>query len=160
MSPLTTSLHEAVVAAVAAVPDPELAGVEIGDLGLVESVTVDDEAGTVTVELVPTFLGCPALEVIECDVRRAIETVTPAHRVTVRFVSTPAWSPERISTRGREQLGELAIAVADQGVRFESVSCPVCGVCRLRTVSAVGPTACRSVAWCDACRNPIEIVRR
>ena len=148
------------VAAVRAVPDPELAGVGIGDLGLVHEVRVDDETGSVDVDLVPTFLGCPALGVIERDVREAVGAVPGTGPVAVRFVTTPAWTPARITDQGRTQLAELGIAVDTGRTRLVSVTCPVCGAARLRPVSEVGPTACRSVAWCDACRNPVEVVRR
>lgn len=155
-----TELRDLVVEAVRAVPDPELAGVGIGDLGLVHDVRIDDASGAVEVELVPTFLGCPALAVIEGDVRAAIAAVPGAGDVTVRFVTSPAWTAARISDNGRHRLAELGIAVDTGRTRLVSVTCPVCGATRLRPVSEVGPTACRSVAWCDSCRNPVEVVRR
>lgn len=145
---------------VRAVPDPELAGVGIGDLGLVHDVRVDEATGAVEVDLVPTFLGCPALGVIERDVRAAALGVDGATSVAVRFLTAPAWTPARISARGRAQLAELGIAVDTGRTRLVSVTCPVCGATRLRPVSEAGPTACRSVAWCDSCRNPVEVVRR
>lgn len=157
---ITRTLTSAVVEAVRAVPDPELAGVGIGDLGLVHEVWVDDVTGAVDVELIPTFLGCPALGVIERDVHDAAGAVAGTGAVAVRFLTAPAWTPARISERGRSQLAELGIAVETGRTRLVSVSCPVCGAARLRPVSEVGPTACRSVAWCDACRNPVEVVRQ
>jgi ring-1,2-phenylacetyl-CoA epoxidase subunit PaaD len=157
---ITRTLTDAVDEAVRAVPDPELAGVGIGDLGLVHEVRVDDTAGAVDIELIPTFLGCPALGIIERDVRAAVAGMPGTGAISVRFVTTPAWSPARISERGRTQLAQLGIAVDTGRTRFVSVTCPVCGAARLRPVSEVGPTACRSVAWCDSCRNPVEVVRQ
>ena len=139
---ITRTLTSAVVEAVRAVPDPELAGVGIGDLGLVHEVRVD-VTGAVDVDLIPTFLGCPALGVIERDVRDAAGAVPGTGPVAVRFVTEPAWTPARISERGRRQLAELGIAVATGRTRLVSVTCPVCGAARLRPVSEVGPTACR-----------------
>ncbi len=163
MTVTVRDLATEVGAAVAAVPDPELAGIGIGDLGLVAAVRADPDSGRVAVDLVPTFLGCPALGVIEADVRAAVLAVPGTTDAAVRFVTEPAWTPARISERGRRQLAELGIAVTaadgDAGARFAAVACPVCGTKRLRAVSERGPTACRAVAWCDACRNPIEVVR-
>ncbi len=157
---ITGTLADTVGEAVRAVPDPELAGVGIGDLGLVHEVRVDSTTGGVDVDLIPTFLGCPALGVIERDVRAAVTGVPGTGAVTVRFGTTPAWTPARISEQGRRQLAELGIAVDTGRTRLVSVTCPVCGAARLRPVSEVGPTACRSVAWCDSCRNPVEVVRQ
>ena len=44
------------------IPDPEIPVVSLVDLGVVRDVRVDD--GRVRVEFTPTFLGCPALEVM------------------------------------------------------------------------------------------------
>ena len=49
-------------AALALVPDPELP-VSIVELGMVEDVEVD--GGTVRIDLIPTYSGCPALPMIE-----------------------------------------------------------------------------------------------
>jgi len=157
-APVTADV-DVVSDAVSAVLDPEMGGVSIGDLGLVEAVRVTP-TGRVEVDLVPTFLGCPALDLIERDVVAAVTRATGSEDVLVSFVRVPSWSPQRISPHGRRQLAALGIAVDTGAVRWVSVHCPVCGTSRLRPVSEVGPTACRSVAWCDSCRNPIEVVRR
>ena len=60
------SADDAIEAAVAAVCDPEYPDVTIAELGILESVTIN--GSSVRVELVPTVLGCPALQVIEADV--------------------------------------------------------------------------------------------
>jgi ring-1,2-phenylacetyl-CoA epoxidase subunit PaaD len=154
------SLRAAVGEAVRAVPDPELAGLGIGDLGLVHEIVIDEASGAIEIALVPTFLGCPALGIIEADVGAAVGAVPGVTSVRVRFASAPVWTPDRISDAGRRHLAELGIAVATDGPRFVSVTCPVCGASHLRPVSDVGPTACRAVAWCESCRTPVEVVRR
>ena len=57
---------EAVWAALAEIPDPEIPVISLVDLGVIRDVEVD--GSRVRVEFTPTFLGCPALEVM----RRAI----------------------------------------------------------------------------------------
>ena len=37
--------------------------------------------------------------------------------------------------------------------------CPICGSDAVVDQSLAGPTRCRSVAWCDSCRNPVEVMR-
>lgn len=142
-------------AALGAVSDPELGGVTIGELGMVVAVRVDGDS--VHIELSPTFLGCPALDFIRADVTRAARREKPNATVDVRFVNVPVWTPDRISESGRRQLATLGIAVPD---RTGSAACPYCGGLELRAAGSVGPTACRSVAWCGACRNVVELMRR
>ena len=141
--------------AVDSVPDPELGGVTIGDLGLVVDVTVS-ATDAVDVALTPTFLGCPALGLIDADVRAAALTAG-ASSVEVRYVHVPMWSPSLISVRGRSQLAALGIGVP--GTDGTVCTCPLCGEDALTSASTVGPTACRSVWWCSACRNVVEVMR-
>ena len=108
------------------------------------------------VDLVPTVLGCPALRTIEADVTAAARAAGAAE-VEVVFLTTPAWSTERIRPRARALLArELTIAVRR---RDGSVTCPVCGSAAVRHRSDFGPTLCREVWWCEACRNPVEVLR-
>ena len=55
--------------AVAAVRDPELPFVTIGDLGILRGVEADGDRITVTIT--PTYSGCPAMDAIRTDVARA-----------------------------------------------------------------------------------------
>jgi ring-1,2-phenylacetyl-CoA epoxidase subunit PaaD len=143
-----------VEAAVFAVSDPELGGLSIADLGLVHEVLVD-ELGGVSVTLLPTFLGCPALSLIASDVDRAAR-VAGASACVVTWSNTPRWSAERITPSGVAHLGALGIAVAS--ANSPEPLCPTCGTSMLRSVSPVGATACRSVAWCSGCRSVIDVL--
>ncbi len=140
--------------AVAAVVDPELGGVTIGDLGLVHNVRVD-EGGAVVVELLPTFLGCPALALMAADVERAVGELGVA-QCTIVWRVEPSWDSSRITSRGVGQLASLGIAVATTAV--SSPACPFCGKQMLRPINPVGATACRAVAWCDGCRSAIDVM--
>jgi ring-1,2-phenylacetyl-CoA epoxidase subunit PaaD len=90
----------AVLAALEDVPDPEIPTVSIVELGMIGSVEVDVEG--IRVELLPTFVGCPALEVIRDSVTSRLAGFGQPVRVDVTF-STP-WSTDRISPAGREKL--------------------------------------------------------
>ncbi len=146
----------AVRSAAAAVCDPEFPGITIEDLGVLEDVRVGP-GGDVSVDLLPTFLGCPALDVIAGDVEAAVATVPGVSGVSVRFLAAPSWTPDRITPEGRDKLAtEFTVAVR----RREELSCPVCASTSVEDVSPFGPTACRAVAYCPQCRNPIEVMRR
>jgi ring-1,2-phenylacetyl-CoA epoxidase subunit PaaD len=139
-------------AAVFAVCDPELGDVTIGELGMVVAVCVSDEiAGDngvpiVLVELMPTFLGCPARSVIERSVREALAPT----EVVIKWVSK-VWTEALVSDVGRTKLGLLGIAVGD-------APCPNCGGADL---VMLGPsaTSCRSAARCNSCHEVIEVLR-
>ena len=148
------SLVDAVRAAVATVDDPELPGVSIVELGLLEQLSVDVE-GAVSIGLIPTFSGCPALSLIEQLVRAAVVAVDGVRSVEVAFLTAPTWSVDRISDVAREQLATgLTVAVERDG----RAVCPRCGTETVEQ-SMFGPTRCRAVHRCPGCGEVIEVMR-
>ena len=145
----------AVRVAVAAVDDPELPGVSVGALGMLHDVVVDEHG--VHIELVPTHAGCPALEIIAADVRAAASGAAPGADVDVVWRRDVAWSPADVSSGARTTLG-AEFTVAFRAIDG-SLRCPVCGSYDVEDRAAVGATRCRSVAWCAACRNVVEVMR-
>jgi ring-1,2-phenylacetyl-CoA epoxidase subunit PaaD len=161
------SVEEQVIDALASVNDPEIPPVGIVDLGLVERVEVT--AGRVDIDLLPTFAGCPALDVIREDVEAAVSAVAPDHEIRVRFVYSPPWTSDRISAEGRRAMreygltpppsvaGSMAFLPLASLTRPEGVAeCPFCGSRNTVLESAFGPTLCRTTHFCRACRNPFE----
>ncbi|MFN3256633.1 MAG: 1,2-phenylacetyl-CoA epoxidase subunit PaaD [Ilumatobacter sp.] len=144
-----------VVRAVASVNDPEYPDVSIVDLGLLERVTVTGSVATIG--LIPTFSGCPALQMIADDVRNAVEAVPGIERCEVEWLSAPAWSTDRISSSAARRLADDYTVVVRRS--DGELTCPVCGGHAVVDQSMAGPTRCRSVAWCPDCRNPIEVMR-
>jgi ring-1,2-phenylacetyl-CoA epoxidase subunit PaaD len=154
--------------ALAEVRDPEIPPCSITDLGIVERVEVT--AGDVQVDLLPTFAGCPALDVIREDVSAAGREVAGEREVTVRFVYNPPWTSDRITDRGREAMRAYGLTPPGQGrpadavfipmAAFERaphpVICPYCGSRDTVLESAFGPTLCRATHFCRSCRNPFE----
>jgi ring-1,2-phenylacetyl-CoA epoxidase subunit PaaD len=134
------------------VEDPELP-IGIVDLGIVDAVTMDRD-GHVVVDLIPTFSGCPALEVIRERVIDSLQELGVAN-AEVRWKLGPAWDPGRISSAGRAQLrehgitgGDPAAAAAASGAR-----CPFCNSEDTERASGFGPALCRVVYRCRCCRN-------
>jgi ring-1,2-phenylacetyl-CoA epoxidase subunit PaaD len=162
----------AVRRAVADVPDPELPAVTIGMLGMVYGIAIHED-GTVEVELLPTFSGCPATEMIERDVSGAVRALAGVRDVRVRFRFDPAWTPERIDAEGRERLREFGIAPPGgptgapppdgrptlplaMGPASDARPCPYCGSGKTTRASSFGPTPCRDLRFCDTCQQPFE----
>ncbi|HEX5948046.1 MAG TPA: 1,2-phenylacetyl-CoA epoxidase subunit PaaD [Actinomycetota bacterium] len=145
--------------ALEAVADPEIPACSITDLGMVERVAVTDDA--VEVDLLPTFVGCPAKDLIGQDVRTMLEGAADGRDVRVRFVYDPPWTTERITDRGRERLRGFGIAphwgpATIPLLSKAGVPCPFCGSEDTMLESRWGPTPCRAQHWCRSCRNPFE----
>jgi ring-1,2-phenylacetyl-CoA epoxidase subunit PaaD len=142
------------------VPDPEMPPISIGELGMVVAVEVD--GAHARVDLVATFSGCPAIGVIREDVESAVLGLDGVETVEVRFVTSIVWTPERITDAGREKLKEFGIAPPGSGQTLLSiggVTCPLCGSRDTVADSPFGPTPCRSASYCNACRNPFEVMK-
>ncbi len=143
------------------ITDPEIPVISLVELGVIKRVAVNGTS--VRVELTPTFLGCPALETMQRQVRERLEElgVDPV----VQVVLDDSWSTDRITPAGREKLraagfappsprsaGPVTLVQLERG----SFRCPWCGSTRTRLENVFGPTPCRSIRYCDACRQPFE----
>jgi ring-1,2-phenylacetyl-CoA epoxidase subunit PaaD len=152
----------AILAALDEVPDPEIPGVSVVELGMIGDVDV--RADEITVELLPTFVGCPALEVIRDAIAGRLAGFGREVRVDVSF-ATP-WSSDRISPAGREKLRAAGFAppapvrtgrlLPMLDAAEAPVACPYCGSLRTTLENAFGPTQCRSIRHCAECRQPFE----
>ena len=145
--------RRAVLERLAAIADPELPAVSITDLGMVE--TVDVRADGVRVELLPTFIGCPALELIQATV--ATELAELGRPVDVVPTFRVPWTTDRITPAGRAALARAGIAppAGPDGRQ----ACPLCGSAEVVLDSSFGPTQCRSLYYCRGCRQPFEAMK-
>jgi len=148
-------------AAFAEIPDPEIPVVSLVDLGVIRDVQV--EGARVRVEFTPTFLGCPALETM----RRALEDAVTrlGGEPEVAVIRDDSWSTDRISPEGREKLREAGFAPPAPRsagpttlvqLQSKAFRCPYCGSSETRLENIFGPTPCRSIRWCETCRQPFE----
>ena len=136
----------AVRAALADVADPEIPVLSIVDLGVVERVAVDERG--IEVDLLPTFIGCPALDAIRDAVATRLARFD--RPVDVRLSHATPWTTDRITVRGRAALRAAGIAPPDDPC------CPWCGSTDVAMDNLFGPTQCRSVHYCRGCRQPFE----
>jgi len=211
-----------ILAQLRAIDDPEMP-ISIVDLGIVEDIRIadahDDDRGPagggpggdrrldtpnefggsggggagVEIDILPTFIGCPALSVIEEEITQRVGRLDGVGRVRVRFLFEPPWSVDRISPRGRASLAGIGVTVPDRTApgdpgdpskpidpadpgdpgkpvdnahrappaRTEGpVVCPFCESSRTRMTSPFGPTRCRMIYYCDACKNSFEHMKR
>jgi len=146
----------------AAVEDPEIPALSIVDLGLVRFVEVGS-GGDLEVGLSPTYVGCPATEVIRRSVQDALR-VGGVGDFKVTNVLSPAWSSDWISSDGRRKLLEYGIVPPDHSVPnmrdvlrgSRPLACPRCQSLDTEMVSEFGSTPCKALHRCRACLEPFE----
>jgi ring-1,2-phenylacetyl-CoA epoxidase subunit PaaD len=152
---------ERVWAALGEIPDPEIPVISLVDLGVVRDVAVED--GRVRVEFTPTFLGCPALEVMRDQMAAKVRELGAEPEIEV--IMDDSWSTDRITPAGREKLRESGFAPpaprgasAPQLVQLQrgTFRCPYCGSTETQLENIFGPTPCRSLRYCNSCRQPFE----
>jgi ring-1,2-phenylacetyl-CoA epoxidase subunit PaaD len=145
--------QEALRKALAEVMDPEIPTVSVLDLGVVADLVEED--GRVVVTLIPTFSACPAMRMIEERVAERLAALPGVEAVEVRRAVAPVWSTERLGPQAAERLAAFGVGLEAHGV----AACPYCGSARTRLESPFGPTPCRSVYYCEDCRQPFEAMK-
>ncbi len=141
----------AVRAALAEVMDPELPMVSIVDLGMVGAVRV---AGSIDVEVLPTYVGCPALVLIRDAVMERLAAF--GRPVDVRASFETPWTSDRITPAGLAALASAGIAPPTE---MADTRCPLCASADVVRDSLFGPTQCRSIYYCRSCRQPFEAIK-
>jgi ring-1,2-phenylacetyl-CoA epoxidase subunit PaaD len=152
---------EAVWEALGEIADPEIPVISLVELGVVRDVEVEN--GRVRVEFTPTFLGCPALEVMRDQMAAKVRELGAEPEIQV--IMDDSWSTDRITPAGREKLRESGLAPpsprsagAPQLVQLQRgvFRCPYCGSTETELENIFGPTPCRSLRYCKSCRQPFE----
>jgi ring-1,2-phenylacetyl-CoA epoxidase subunit PaaD len=144
--------------ALAEIPDPEIPVVSLVDLGVIRDVDVEN--GSVRIEFTPTFLGCPALEVMRDAMEAKVRELGAEPHVDV--VLDDSWSTDKITADGREKLRAAGFAPpTPRGTNLIQLNgaifkCPYCGSTDTRLENLFGPTPCRSLRYCNGCSQPFE----
>jgi len=145
----------------ARVADPEIPVISVTELGIVREVHAD--AAAVEVVVTPTYSGCPATEVIQESVVKALRDAG-ARDVTVTTRLDPAWTTDWINPAAAEKLRAYGIApphlkaAEAQPLRFhpKDIACPRCASTHTQRLSAFGSTACKALYRCLDCLEPFE----
>lgn len=153
--------REEVLVVLQQVADPEIPVLTVLDLGIVRRVESLGDRG-VRVTITPTYSGCPAMNMIEMEIRATLDRAG-YEPVDVNTVLAPAWTTDWISEEGRRKLKEYGITPpqgsADKRALtgdFRDVPCPHCDSHRTEMVSQFGSTACKSLFRCKDCLEPFD----
>jgi ring-1,2-phenylacetyl-CoA epoxidase subunit PaaD len=139
---------ERILSVLAGVADPEIPMISVVDLGIVREVHDD------RVIITPTYTGCPAAQVIERDIRDALDAAGYRH-VRVESVLSPAWTTDWITPDGRAKLLAYGIAPPTRG----TVICPRCGSGHTEEISRFGSTPCKALWRCLDCAEPFDLFK-
>lgn len=162
--------ESAVWSALAEIPDPEIPAISLVDLGVIHGIAFETLRGggeRLTVELMPTFVGCPAIEVMRQQIGERLTALRLADEVSVELTFAEPWTSDRISPAGREALrksGFAPPATIGPGSTFSGDSltvlpiatCPYCASRNTALENPFGPTLCRAIYHCADCRQPFE----
>jgi ring-1,2-phenylacetyl-CoA epoxidase subunit PaaD len=148
--------------ALSAVPDPEIPAVNIVELGLIRFVKAQAD-GILEVGLSPTYVGCPATEVIRASVTNALKAADIGG-FEVTQVLSPAWTSDWITAEGRRKLHAYGIVPPERTVSNmrdvlsagRPLACPRCHSVDTETLSQFGSTPCKALHRCRSCLEPFE----
>lgn len=141
------------------IPDPEIPVVNIVEMGMIAGAHVTPSGYEVL--LSPTYTGCPAMGIIEAEIKAALENrgISP---VTVKLVYEPAWTTDMMSEAAKDKLRKYGIApplhssCASENFHHNDIPCPRCGSVHTVLLSRFGATACKALYKCSDCKEPFE----
>jgi len=142
------------------VSDPEIPVLSIMEMGVVRAFKLENEVVEVTIT--PTYSGCPAMDVIGDDIKKALKDA--GYESKVNLVLSPAWTTDWITPEGRKALEQYGIAApleadADKDALLGNkklVKCPQCGSLQTKLISQFGSTACKAFFQCEDCHEPFD----
>ena len=142
------------------VSDPEIPVLSIMEMGVVRKAEIKNNIAQITIT--PTYSGCPAMDVIGDDIRKAFKE--QGIEANIELVLAPAWTTAWITPKGRKALEAYGIASplepeADIDALFGNkklVKCPQCGSQNTKMISQFGSTACKAFFQCQDCQEPFD----
>lgn len=143
------------------VKDPEIPVVSVVEMGLIRAVELDGD--WVTVTMTPTFSGCPALDVMQREIKTAVSTLNiPLPHITVNVILAPPWTTDWITAAARAKLKAFGLSPPPThggklDIIFHDIApCPRCDGHNTSLKNSFGPTLCRAIYYCHDCQEPFE----
>ncbi len=160
---------EKILSILETVTDPEVPVLSIIDLGIVRKIEIYDAvqkppSGGVEVTITPTYTGCPAMDVINMNIRMVL-LENGFKNIEIKNVLSPAWTTDWMSEAGKQKLKAYGIAppntkqivcTVDAFQEDEAVQCPHCNSYNTQIISRFGSTACKALYKCNDCHEPFD----
>jgi ring-1,2-phenylacetyl-CoA epoxidase subunit PaaD len=141
------------------IPDPEIPVLTIVEMKIIRAVRVEGER--VVVEMSPTFVGCPAINHMQEEIRRRLSSMG-VKDVRIDMTFSPPWSTDMLGPETLEKLRIYGIAPPPKtgtdlaATLAAPVACPFCGSSDTRVQSPFGATLCKQMYVCGSCHQPFE----
>jgi len=158
---ITEYTKEQIFKLLSEIPDPEIPVINISELGILRDVKLENDLCTVVIT--PTYTGCPAMKMIEDDIKtKLIDAGIENYKV--ELVYSPAWTTDWISDTAKEKLRIYGIAPPDHSSvdkkvllgKARELKCPLCGSKNTEMISQFGSTACKALYRCKDCKEPFD----
>ena len=133
------------------VTDPEIPVLSIQDLGVIRNV--ESDKNEIVVTITPTYSGCPAMEVIEEDIKSILSKEFKTKTIRVKTQLSPAWTTDWITEKGKKALFDYGIMPP---TKKGEIICPQCKSLQIELISQFGSTACKALYRCKDCLEPFD----
>ena len=164
-----TITTEDILAILETVTDPEVPVLSVVDLGIIRKVEIYNAAekppsGGVGVFITPTYSGCPAMDMINMQIKMALlEHGYSSFEIVTQL--SPAWTTDWMTETGKAKLkaygiapptAKLSTCTAMEANEQMAIQCPNCGSYQTELISRFGSTACKSLYQCKDCLEPFD----
>jgi ring-1,2-phenylacetyl-CoA epoxidase subunit PaaD len=155
------SAHQSLWSLLDTVVDPEIPGLSIWDIGILQDVHYG--AGCVVVIVTPTYSGCPAMQDISTSIQRVLGAAGYS-QVEVQTRLMPPWTTDWLTAAARTKLRLEGISPPRSDCRSDSeasnssdgATCPRCASPAVTLVSSHSGTACRAMYRCLRCHEVFD----
>lgn len=149
---------EQIISILSEVKDPEIPVLSISDLGILRDVEINGEE--ISIQITPTYSGCPAMEIIQEDIRAELAK-HGFEKIEIKQVLSPAWTSDWMSDEGKQKLQAYGIAAPVMHDCLlngddQPECCPRCHSKNIEMISRFGSTACKALYRCLDCREPFD----
>jgi ring-1,2-phenylacetyl-CoA epoxidase subunit PaaD len=160
MKATVQNIDKNLISVLETVSDPEIPVLSIMDMGVVRTAIINKDI--VNIQITPTYSGCPAMDVIGDDIKKAMKEA--GFQAEIELILAPAWTTDWITPKGRKALEDYGIAAplqpeADTAALLGNkriVKCPQCGSNQTKLISQFGSTACKALFKCEDCQEPFD----